>query len=115
MPLDPQLRSQLRQIATYSLSSATADLYGETVMGSTATVYVRWEPRTREVELDSGTFVRTSHFLVVDAVSGFTPDLSTRFWLPGQSPATSALARQPKIVHPCVGELGIIDHWEIYL
>lgn len=86
--MDPQLAAQLKQVISYALTSATADIYGQTQVGSTATVFARVEPRVREVENDNGTFERTSHMIVVDAVTGFTPDLGTRVWLP--NPRTTA-------------------------
>lgn len=110
--MDQQLKAQLKQCIQYALTSATADIYGQTQVGSTATVLARVEPRIREVEIDAGTFVRTSHMLVLDAVSGFTPTLGTRIWL--DSTATTDL-RMPKVVHPCFGERGALEHWEILI
>ena len=112
--MDPQLAAQLRQIVAYSLSAGTVDVYGQIQVGvSTATVYARIEPRTRGVDRDDGTFVRTSHYICVDSVAGFTPSLEMNLWLPQDSGATLALARNPKVVHPCFDERGILDHWEI--
>lgn len=111
--MDPQLSAQLRQVISYATSSATADAFGQTLVGSTATLFARVEPRVREVENDNGTFSRTSHMLVIDAVAGFTPTLATRLWLDDVSASTAALARQPKVVHPCFGERGSLEHWEI--
>lgn len=112
--MDAQLKDQLRQVCAYAVSSATANLYGEILLGSTATAYCRLEARVRDYELETGVVGRTTHFLVLDSDVA-TPSLSTQFWLPGDSPSDATAARRPSRVHPCVGEFGELDHWELYL
>lgn len=116
MPMDPQLRNQLRQICSLSFGAATSNEFGETVVGSAATFYCRLESRERRTENAAGTFVVTRQpLLILDSTvtSTGTPDFDTRIWLPGTSSGTASLARQPKFVHLCVDELGRPDHYEI--
>lgn len=112
--MDPQLKSQLRQLITYANSTATANAFGEVQVGSAATALVRIQPTRREYEQFDGTMERTTHMVIMDGCST-TPTFESRFWLLEGSPNTAAMARRPKIIHPCFGEFGELDHWEIFL
>lgn len=114
MGLDPQLKAQLRQVVAYSSTTATVNVYGELGAATVATTYCRLEHRVREYELEGGTIAKTTHMMILDG-SGFTPTLATQFWLPGHSPASATFARRPFRIHPCVGELGTLDHFEVEL
>lgn len=111
--MDPQLAGQLKQICVHAASSATANIYGETQVGTTATLYCRLETRTRTVERNDGTFVKQKGPLLILNAGAVTPTYGSRFWLPGDSPSTAALARRPVSIECCVDENGSIDHWEI--
>lgn len=115
MALDPQLAAQLRQILSYQLSSGTANNFGEVQAGSTSTIYCRLENKTRAVERMDGTYEvsRPYPFLVIDAVSGFTPTMGMRLWLPGTSPNTASVARKPISIEPYHDENGVLEHWEM--
>ena len=113
MGLDPQLKAQLRQIITFAVSTATANIYGEVSIGSTATAYCRREARTRSVERADGTFqVTRSPIVIMDADAG-TPTFETRYWLPGTSTATIANAQHPRFIEVCIDADGGVDHWEL--
>ena len=112
MPMDPQLARQLRQIATYQVSLTTANIYGETTLGSTATAYCRLESRVRHVERIDGTYEVTREPLLIIDSSAFTPTMAMAFWLPG-TPLSAAFARKPKYIEVCVDEFGGINHWEV--
>lgn len=116
MPMDPQLRRQLKQICCMSFGTATANEYGEIQVGSVATFYCRLETRTRHVERMDGTFeVTRQPLLILDSTvnSTGTPDFDTRIWLPGVSPTTAAYARKAKNIHVCVDEFGRVAHYEL--
>lgn len=115
MGMDPQLKAQLRQIASYAVSTATANVYGEVSVGSVATVYCRLESRVRSMERVDGTFQATRQPLLVidaDGVSA-TPTFETRYWLPGTSSSSATYARHPKFIEVVVDEYGAVQHWEL--
>jgi hypothetical protein len=104
---------QLNQIITFAVSTATANIYGEVVVGSTATAYCRREARTRSVERADGTFqVTRTPLIILDADAG-TPTFETRYWLPGVSTATAANAQHPKYIECCIDAEGAVEHWEL--
>jgi hypothetical protein len=113
--MDPQLKAQLRQIASYAVSSATANVYGEVGVGSVATVYCRLESRIRSMEKTDGTFQATRQPLLVLDADGdtATPTFETKYWLPGISSSTAGLARHPKFIEVVVDEYGAVQHWEL--
>lgn len=113
--MDPQLVAQLRQIVSYASSTATANVYGEVQIGSTATIYARIEPRVRIADRNDGSFLRSSHMLILAPANGFTPDYGMRFWILGDSPNSATFARAVKSVHPCFDEDGALDHWEVLI
>ena len=117
MSLDPQLKGQLRQIFAYATSAATANVYGEVSVGSTATGYCRMETRVRSMEKIDGTFQATRQPLMVIDADGTvnTPTFETRYWLPGTSSGSSGFARHPKFIETCVDEYGSLSHYEIEL
>lgn len=115
MTLDPQLVAQLRQVCAHAASSATVNIYGETQVGSTATLYCRLESRTRTVERNDGTFVKLHGPLLIINAGTITPTYGSRFWIPGDSPSTASLARRPAAIEPCVDENGALEHWEVEL
>lgn len=113
MGLDPQLRAQLRQIITFAVSGATANIYGEVSVGSTATAYCRRESRTRSIERADGTFQATrTPFIVLDSDAA-TPTFETKYWLPGVSSTTAANAQHPKFIECCIDADGGVEHWEL--
>jgi hypothetical protein len=99
----------------YAVSSATANVYGEVGVGSTATAYCRMESRVRSMEKVDGTYQATRQPLMVIDADGetATPTFETRYWLPGTSSGTAALARRPKFIEVCVDEYGVVEHWEV--
>lgn len=113
MGLDPQLKMQLRQLISFAVSTATANIYGEVTVGATATAFCRRESRTRSVERADGTFQATrTPYVVLDADAA-TPTFETRYWLPGISTATIANARHPKYIECCIDAEGAVEHWEL--
>lgn len=113
MALDPQLAAMLKQIVSVSVTSSTANVYGEIVVGSAATYYCRMESRTRTVERMDGTFEATRAPLMILDSSTFTPTFETRFWLPGNSASSAAFGRRAKHIEICVDENGAVSHWEL--
>lgn len=111
--MDPQLKAQLKQICAYSISSGTANAFGEVQVGSTATAKCRLESRVRSTERADGTFEVTRNPMLILAEDATTPTFEARFWLPGTSSSTAAFARKPKFIEPCIGERGELDHWEL--
>lgn len=105
--MDPQLRGQLRQTIGVAARS-TVNAYGEASYGSASSVSARVEEERRRLETRDGTFVETSHRIYTE--TAITHE--SRIWLPGDSTADATLAREVLEVHPIVGELGTVDHYE---
>src|SRR3990167_3365078 len=116
MALDPQLRTQLKQICVMSFGTSTANDFGEISVGSVATFYCRQEYRTRTTERSDGTYETTRDpLLVLDStvLSTGTPDFDTRIWLPGFNSGSAAYAKKAKFIEFCVDENGAVEHVEI--
>lgn len=111
--MDFQLRSQLAQRIRISTSLGAADAYGQKAVTGTTLHWARVEEQERLYDRADGQKVRTTHMIILDTDVA-TPTFQSMIWLPGQSSSTLATdARQAKIVKPCVGEDGSLDHWEI--
>ena len=94
-------------------TTATANIYGETTVGSVATYYCRLENRIRSVERVDGTFALVRGQILFMDTGTTTPALADRFWLPGHSVSTAAFGQHPKSIDVCVDENGAVDHWEL--
>lgn len=115
MPLDPLLKSQLKQVLTMEASPATVNVYGEIqVTASPVTCYCRMESLTKWKEKFDGTYERTNTLLVLDSDAP-TPSYAARMWLPGTSVSTAAYAVRAGEIVQCVDENGNTDHWEVYV
>ena len=116
MPMDPQLRGQLRQFCVMQFSStATVNSFGEILGGSVATVACRVETRERYAERQDGTYVISRQPLIVVDGGTVTPTFETRIWIPGTNPAVASQARHPRFIECNIDEFGGVDHWEIEL
>ena len=113
MALDPQLVGLMQQTISLKFSSATADLFGEIGLGAATTMLCRIEAHNREYERLDGTEVRTSHLIIMNALTGFTPTMEMQVFFPGESSSTAAFARKPQKIHGAVDEYGALEHWEL--
>lgn len=116
--MDPQLKTQLRQVLTYA-STATVDYAGQSQVGSPATTWARIEPRYREVPVGSSIVEeRTNHMVICDETFPLSEweARGSMFWIPADPyTGTTANARRAKVVTFCYGEFGELDHVEITL
>lgn len=111
--MDAQLKSQLKQIVRVGSPAASADIYGQISVASTATVYARVEEHHREFQLYDGDTIKTRHIVILDS-SAPTPTYSSYIWLPDVANTTSvALARRVMIIRITHDERGNLDHYEV--
>lgn len=111
--MDPTLKSQLRQVVSVAITTASVDIYGQAQTATPATCFARVEPTFREIPAAGG-ILRTSHMLIL-AEDAPVIDLNAKVWLPGDSVSDTTQARRPKLVHACYDERGRLDHWEVLL
>lgn len=111
--MDLQLKAQLNQVVRISAPASGLNAFGEPTISGSSTFYARVEESSRQYEMADRESVRTTHMIILDA-GVTTPVYNGYLWLPGQSSSTlTADARRMKIVRPCPGEDGELDHWEI--
>lgn len=112
MPLDPQLRAQLRQVIAIATSSGTVNGFGEIQVGSVATCFARIENLTLYRDKLDGFYEKTKTMIIMDSDAP-VPTYSSRIWLPGESPTSAGFAAQPINIMECIDENGNRDHWEV--
>ena len=112
MPLDPQLRGQLRQTIQVQHQTGYPTGQGVVTYGATTNVAARLEPHIQSVLTQDGETRDSSHRIVID--STFTPLLSDIVTLP----AGAGASMQPRAIlsiQQAIDELGATDHWEILI
>lgn len=111
--MDLQIKAQLNQLVRISAPATSLNAYGEPVFSGSSTFYARVEEVSRQYERSDGEAVRTTHMIILDT-DVTTPVYQGYLWLPGESSSTLTVdARRIKIVKPCPGEDGELDHWEV--
>lgn len=111
--MDQQLKAQLNQLVRISAPATGLNAFGEPVFSGSSTFYARVEEVSRQYENGDKEEVRTTHMIILDT-GVTTPVYQGYLWLPGESASTlTADARRVKIVKPCPGEDGELDHWEV--
>jgi hypothetical protein len=108
MPLDPQLRAQLRQ-TIYVATATGSTSYGEQTFGAPVAALARVEPKDEETESDTGREDQSRWLIITEA----TITELDRIWLPGANQTDATQARRPRKVYKAIGEFGEFWHYEI--
>jgi hypothetical protein len=108
MPLDPCIRSQLKQ-NIYIASPSGLSASGDKTYGTATCVKARVERRTNVIETADGQFKETTHRILTESAI----DLKDRIWLPGEDQTDSSAARLPQRVDIGVDENGLTTHYEV--
>lgn len=111
--MDPTLKRQLRQMITFCLSSGL-DAAGQLTTGPRQTQRARVEPYFKEVQV-RGVQERTTHKVILDETFPATvrEAIGMLLWVPEEDDPDVDPPRVPKVIKPCYGERGTLDHWEI--
>ncbi|KKL79213.1 hypothetical protein LCGC14_2017090 [marine sediment metagenome] len=116
--LDPQLRDQFQQTINISTGSGLADAFGTISYAAPIEVLARVEEDRQVIESQTGNERTTTHRICTEGRRKDNGNLiafgmRTRFWLPGDDPSNSKLAREPAGIYDGVDEFGSFSHFEV--
>jgi len=106
--MDPQLKATCRQ-TIYVARASTTNGFGDVSYGTPVPMQARVEDDVEDSDVGSEGVERRTRKRIMTEGRILTTD---RVWLPGDSPATASLGRQPLKVQELPDELGVIDHYE---